>query len=105
MNVTFTQNSTGVFSAAQRSNSAPAAEKPAQQPTESFEKSQADEAEPNRLCSAAKGAAYGFGISTAVGLGLSVATFGAMLPVAIVAVPVCTALGAYVGAVNPKFET
>ncbi len=102
MNVTLsTASSVASFRGPQRSAGTPS-ETP-QAPSE--DKFSAGEEEPSRLCSALKGAAYGFGISAAVGTGLSILTMGALAPVAILAVPICTALGAYVGAVNPRFES
>jgi hypothetical protein len=105
MNLTATQSLGAVsrFSAPQRA-SASSAENQAPAQGESFEASSKEE-EPSRLQSAIQGAKVGFLASAAVGAGLTLLTAGAMLPVALVAVPICTVLGAYVGAVNPKFES
>lgn len=104
MNVNVTQSFGGAnFNGVQRA-SGNQAESPAPAQGETFTQTTQEE-EPSRLQSAWTGAKVGFLASAGVGLGLSILTAGAMLPVAIVAVPICTALGAYVGAVNPKFES
>ena len=74
-------------------------------PEETFTKSEAEMSGGERLLAVGKGAAYGLGISAAVGAGLSILTCGAFVPITILAVPICTAMGAYIGAVNPNFET
>ncbi|GMU56326.1 MAG: hypothetical protein AMXMBFR33_54720 [Candidatus Xenobia bacterium] len=103
MNVNVTQSFGGAnFNGVQRA-SGNQAESPAPAQGETF--TQTQEEEPSRLQSAWTGAKVGFLASTAVGVGLSILTMGALAPVAILAVPICTALGAYVGAVNPRFES
>lgn len=81
----------------------PAAAQPAA--ADQFTPSATTDSPPSVMSSIAKGAKYGAGVSAVAGAALTVLTCGAFLPVAIVAVPVCTVLGAYVGLVNPEFKS